>query len=85
MNNMIDLKEYRESLATDAEWAHTKLDEATAPNVRAYWMEVMKKWIIVDHALETVIEAAAWVDALKECRAIESDDKRGDTPPSSTK
>ena len=80
-----DLKEYRRSLAADIDWVNIKIEEATAPNVKAYWSEVIQKWIIVDHALETVIKASVWIDLLKELRAEESNDKRGDTSSSLTK
>ena len=66
-----DLKEYRRSLAADAEWARIKMQEATTPNAKEYWWQVRQKWVIVDYALETVIEAADWVDALKSCRLEE--------------
>ena len=82
---IIDLKECRRSLATDAEWVRIKIQEATAPNVKAYWWEVRQKWVIIDYALETVIEATDWIDALQKLRAEESNDKRGDTSPSLTK
>lgn len=82
---IIDLKEYRRSLATDIDWVRIQIQEATTPNVRAYWSGVIQKWIIVDHALETVIKAAVWIDLLKKLRAEESNDKRGDTSPSLTK
>ena len=68
---IIDLKEYRRSLAADAEWVRIKIQEAATPNARAYWGKVRRQWIIIDCALETVIEATDWVDALKSCRLEE--------------